>query len=71
MASSEIDFSKFLVAVARPGDTVIIGYPDILTPELIDEMEGFFAESLAGTGVTVHFTDGVTSMVVIKGARDA
>lgn len=58
--------SDFIAAVARPGDTVIIGYNEPLTPEVADEMAAHWDALMEGTGVKVHFTDDVNSMVVMR-----
>lgn len=55
----------FIAAIARPGDTVLIGFAEPLDEEDIDTLDESF-EPLRRTGVEIGFTDGVSSMVVIR-----
>lgn len=61
----------FIAAIARPGDTVIIAYSGYLDLDVAAELAVQWDALLAGSGVKVHFTDDVASMVVIKGEDDA
>lgn len=54
-----------LAAIARPGDTVIIGFDRPLSDEEVGWMEESFAP-LKDRGVTIAFADQVTSMVVVR-----
>ncbi len=60
----------FIAAIARPGDTVLIGFAGILDEEDIEALDRAF-EPLRRTGVEVGFTDGVSSMVVIRPGDDS
>lgn len=55
----------FIAAIAQPGDTVLIGFADPLDQEEIESLDEAF-EPLRRTGVEIGFTDGVSSMVVIR-----
>lgn len=59
----------FIAAIARPGDTVLIGFVDPLDDEDIEGLDQSF-EPLRRLGVQIGFTDGVTSMVVIRPGDD-
>lgn len=56
---------NFIAAIARPGDTVLIGFEQELTEDDVEELDEAF-EPLRSTGVQIGFTDGVSSMVVIR-----
>lgn len=56
---------NFIAAIARPGDTVLIGFEQQLDAEDIEALDESF-EPLRRLGVEIGFTDGVTSMVVIR-----
>lgn len=62
MATPELD----LAAIARPGDTVLIGLRDRMT----DEEIGYMAEEFKGftetTGIHIALVEGATSMVVVR-----
>lgn len=61
---------KHVAAVARPGDTVIVGFSEQLTAEEIEAAREHF-EGLAEQGITVHFACPVSEIVVVRGDRDA
>ena len=61
---------EYLAALARPGDTVVIAYNGVLDEEEIAGLEEFWTGATFDSGVNVHFTDNVASMVVIKGEDD-
>lgn len=54
-----------LAAVARPGDTVLIGFAHSLTDEDIEALDESF-RPLIDQGIKVGFMDNVTSMVVFR-----
>jgi hypothetical protein len=54
------------VAVARPGDTLVVGFPIALSDRDRDELAETF-RPLTEQGIKVAFADHVTSMVVAKG----
>lgn len=58
-----------LVAVARPGDTVIIAFRGNLDDQDIESIEASF-RPIIDDGIKVAFTDQVESMVVCKAASD-
>lgn len=65
-----IEFSPHIAAVAKPGDTIMIGFDRTLTDgELEDLREGFkgFTEK---TGIHVAFVEHATSMVVARPDTD-
>lgn len=64
------DLRTTVVAVARPGDTVIVGFSEQLTAEEIEAARGHF-EGLAEQGIAVHFACPVSEIVVVRGDRDA
>lgn len=69
-AKIEVDITPHIAAVARPGDTVLIGFDRTLTDsELADLREGFqgFTET---TGVHIGFVEHATSMVVARPDED-
>ena len=59
-----------VAAVARPGDTVLIGLRDRMT----DEEIGYMAEECKGftetTGIHIALVEGATSMVVARPDTD-
>lgn len=54
-----------LAAIARPGDTVIIGFSRALTDEEVEWMTESF-NHLIEKGIQVAFADHVSSMVVAR-----
>lgn len=54
-----------LAAVARPGDTVVIGFSRPLEEEEVQWMEESF-RPLIDRGIQVAFADQVSSMVIIR-----
>lgn len=56
----------YLAAVAKPGDTVLIGFAHELTNDDIEALDEDF-KPLTEQGIKVGFMDNVTSMVVIRG----
>lgn len=55
-----------VAAVAKPGDTVLIGFAHQLTDEDIEALDESF-RPLIDQGIKIGFMDQVTSMVVVKG----
>lgn len=64
-----IDVRPHIAAVARPGDTVLIGFAHSLTDEDIEAMDRSF-RVLADQGIKIGYLDQVTSMVVVRGDSD-
>lgn len=60
-----VDIHPQIAAVARPGDTVLIGFADQLTDEDIEALDESF-RPLMDQGIKVGFMDQVTSMVVFR-----
>jgi hypothetical protein len=56
---------EHIVALARPGDTILIGFAHNLTDDDIAAMDESF-KPLVDAGVKIGFLDQVTSMVVIR-----
>jgi len=72
MAKTEtihVDIRPHIAAVARPGDTVLIGFAHSLTDEDIDALEESF-RPLIEQGIKVGFMDQVTSVVVFRPDED-
>ena len=65
METIHVDVRPHIAAVARPGDTVLIGFADRLTDEDIDALDESF-RPLIEQGIKVGFMDNVTSMVVFR-----
>jgi len=73
MAKAEtihVDVRPHIAAVARPGDTVLIGFAHSLTDEEIEALDKSF-RSLADQGLKIGFMDQVTSMVVFRPDEEA
>jgi hypothetical protein len=60
-----IDQPVALAALARPGDTILIGFAHNLTDDDIEAMDENF-KPLVEQGIKIGFLDQVTSMVVIR-----
>lgn len=58
-----------LAAVARPGDTLLVGFAHNLTDEDIEALDESF-RPLIDQGIKVGFMDQVTSMVVFRPEED-
>lgn len=58
-----------IAAVARPGDTVLIGFAHQLTDEDIEALDESF-RPIIEQGIKIGFMDNVTSMVVLLGEED-
>lgn len=63
-----VDIRPHIAAVARPGDTVLIGFAHNLTDAEIEAIDESF-RPLIERGIKVGFLDQVTSMVVVKGSE--
>lgn len=61
-----IDVRPHIAAVARPGDTVLIGFAHELDDAEIAAIDENF-RPLAEQGIKIGFLDQVTSMVVVRG----
>lgn len=61
-----IDVRPHIAAIARPGDTVLIGFAHELSDEEIEAIDENF-RPLAEQGIKIGFLDQVTSMVVVRG----
>jgi len=73
MAKAEtihVDVRPHIAAVARPGDTVLIGFAHNLTDEEIEALDESF-RPLAAQGLKIGFMDQVTSMVVFRPDEEA
>lgn len=57
--------SERIAAVAKPGDTVLIGFAHSLTDEDIEALDESF-RPLIDQGIKVGYMDQVTSMVVVR-----
>jgi len=68
MAKAEtihVDVRPHIAAVARPGDTVLIGFAHNLTDEEIEALDESF-RPLIDRGLKIGFMDQVVSMVVFR-----
>lgn len=65
-----IDVRPHIAAVARPGDTVLIGFAHQLTDEDIEALDESF-RPLMDLGLKIGFMDNVTSMVVFRPDEEA
>lgn len=63
--SVDVDARYYVAAVARPGDTVLIGFSHSLTDEEIDALDESF-KPIIKQGIKIGFMDQVTSMVVVR-----
>lgn len=59
-----------IAAVARPGDTILVGFGYALSDAEIEEIERNF-RPLVNQGIKIGFIDQVTSMVVAKGSAES
>lgn len=55
-----------LAAIARPGDTVLIGFERALTDEDLESLREGFQDFTETTGVHIAFVEQATSMVVVR-----
>jgi hypothetical protein len=60
----------YLAAVAKPGDTILIGFAHELYEEDIEALDRDF-KPLTEQGIKVGFMDNVTSMVVVRPGAEA
>lgn len=67
METVHVDVRPHIVAVARPGDTVLIGFAHALTDEDIEALNESFQPLIDEGRIKVGYMDQVTSMVVVKG----
>lgn len=65
METIHMDIRPHIVALARPGDTILIGFSHNLTDEEIEAMDDHF-RPIIDAGIKVGFLDQVTSMVVVR-----
>lgn len=56
----------FLAAVARPGDTVIIGLTDVLTDEEHQALVEQWAPIREELGIKIALMEGVSSIVIAR-----
>ena len=66
METVHVDVRPHIAAVAKPGDTVLIGFAHNLTDDEIEALDESF-RPLIDQGIKIGFVDQVTSMVVVKG----
>jgi hypothetical protein len=55
-----------VAAIARPGDTIMLGFDRSLTDFELNELAEDFSEFTEKTGVHIAFVEHVTSMVVAR-----
>lgn len=73
MAKTEtlhIDVRPHIAAVARPGDTVLIGFNSQLDDESLSYIDEQFREWSEQTGVKVALIADIAQMVVVRAADD-
>lgn len=68
--SLHIDIRPHIAAIARPGDTVMIGIDRSLTDEELDTLREQFEAFMDTTGVHVAVVENVTSMAVVRPDED-
>jgi hypothetical protein len=64
------DLPLTIAAVARPGDTVLIGLADRMTDEDLGYLVEDFKEFTETTGIHIALVEGATSMVVARPEGD-
>jgi hypothetical protein len=67
METIHVDVKPHIAAVARPGDTVLIGFNRALSDNELDQLREDFEGFSETTGVHIVFVEQVSSMVVAKG----
>jgi len=67
METIHVDVKPHIAAVARPGDTVLIGFNRALSDSELDQLREDFEGFSETTGVHIVFVEQVSSMVVAKG----
>lgn len=60
-----------LAAIARPGDTILIGFDRTLSDEELDQLREDFEHFTETTGVHIGFVEHATSMVVMRPEDEA
>lgn len=74
MASTEahlsIDITPEIAALARPGDTILIGFDRTLSDEELDDLREGFRGFTETTGVHIAFVEHATSMAVARGSEE-
>lgn len=63
----KIDILPQIAAVARPGDTILIGFDRSMTDDELIELRESFKGFTEVTGVHVGYIEHATSMVVCQG----
>jgi len=72
MANTEtvhVDVRPHIAAVAKPGDTVLIGFEGSLCEDDIDAIDASFRPFI-DAGIQIGFLDKVTGMVVLRPGID-
>ena len=62
---------SYIAAVARPGDTVLIGFDRTLTDEEFEDLREGFGGFTATTGVHIAFVEHAVSMVVARPGEES
>ena len=72
-ARLSIDITPKIAALARPGDTILIGFDRTLSDEELDDLCEGFQDFTETTGVHIAFVEHATSMAVARpeGTDDA
>lgn len=60
------DIDPKFVAVARPGDTIMIGFDHQLTDDELTELQDAFEGFSGTTGIHIAFIENASSMVVAR-----
>jgi hypothetical protein len=66
MQPDDDNFLPRIAAVARPGDTIMIGFDRTLTDEELDDLREGFEGFTNTTGVHIAFVEHATSMAVAR-----
>lgn len=69
-ARLSIDITPEIAALARPGDTILIGFDRTLSDEELEALAEGFKGFTNTTGVHIAFVEHATSMAVARGSED-
>lgn len=65
-----MDATPAIAALARAGDTILIGFDRTLSDAELDQLREDFEGFTEATGVHIGFVEHATSMVVAKGSNE-
>lgn len=67
----QIDITPQIAAVARSGDTIMLGFNRTMSDAELEQLREDFSGFTEATGVHIAFVEQVDSMVVARDDRDA